>query len=89
LTVLEALTAGVPVLVNAWCAPTREHCARSGGGLWFADYAEFEAALELITGGGRTRAVMAQLGQRYAVHQYGWPVVLDRYCSFVERFAGR
>ena len=45
LTVVEALTAGVPVLVNAVCGATREHCERSGAGLWFADFAEFEAAL--------------------------------------------
>ena len=30
LTVIEGWTAGVPVLVNGGCAPTREHCERSG-----------------------------------------------------------
>ena len=37
LTVIEALTAGVPVLVNAVCGATREHCEQSGAGLWFGD----------------------------------------------------
>ena len=46
LTVVEALTAGVPVLVNAACGATREHCERSGAGLWFEDFAEFEAGVE-------------------------------------------
>ena len=49
LTVIEALTAGVPVLVNAVCGATREHCEQSGAGLWFSDFAEFEAALRLLT----------------------------------------
>ena len=38
LVVLEAWVERVPVVVNATCDPTREHCERSGGGLWFGSY---------------------------------------------------
>ncbi len=38
LVLLEAWSLDVPVLVNASCAATMEHCRRSGGGLWFESY---------------------------------------------------
>ena len=38
LVVLEAWVDRVPVVVNGACGPTREHCERSGGGLWFTSY---------------------------------------------------
>jgi glycosyltransferase involved in cell wall biosynthesis len=88
LTVVEALTAGVPVLVNAVCGATREHCEQSGAGLWFADFAEFEAALGLLTTAGSRRDVLRRNGRRYVEANYTWPVILDRYCSFLERFTG-
>jgi len=89
LTVLEAMTAGVPVLVNAVCGATREHCEQSGAGLWFAGFAQFEAALDLLTTDAARRETMRRNGRRYAEENYTWPVILDRYCSFLERFTGR
>jgi len=89
LTVVEAFTAGVPVLVNAACGATREHCERSGGGLWFGDYAGFEAAVELLATDDVARVTMARHGRRYVEANYAWPVVLDRYCSFLERFVAQ
>jgi glycosyltransferase involved in cell wall biosynthesis len=41
LVVLEAWEQSVPVMVNATCDPTREHCERSGGGLWFGSFLHF------------------------------------------------
>ena len=50
LVVLEAWVDRVPVVVNGACGPTREHCERSGGGLWFTSYREFEGALDRLLG---------------------------------------
>ncbi|HXQ60014.1 MAG TPA: glycosyltransferase family 4 protein, partial [Acidimicrobiales bacterium] len=49
LVVLEAWEKSVPVMVNATCDPTREHCQRSGGGLWFGSFREFEVVLERLS----------------------------------------
>jgi glycosyltransferase involved in cell wall biosynthesis len=86
LTVVEALTAGVPVLVNAVCGATREHCEQSGGGLWFVDFAQFEATLGLLVTDAHRRETLRHNGRRYVESNYTWPVVLDRYCSFLEGF---
>jgi glycosyltransferase involved in cell wall biosynthesis len=87
LTVLEALTAGVPVAVNAACGATREHCERSGAGLWFGDFAEFEAVLDLLTTDDVAHGAMVANGLRYVEENFTWPVILDRYRSFLHRFA--
>ena len=56
LVVLEAWVESVPVVVNATCDPTREHCERSGGGLWFGTYREFEAVLDRLLADARAAA---------------------------------
>ena len=50
LVVAEAWSAGTPVVVNAECAATVEHCRRSGGGLSFAGFGEFEAVMDRLYG---------------------------------------
>ncbi len=89
LTVVEALTAGVPVLVNASCGATREHCEQSGAGLWFGDFAEFEAVVALLATDDTLHRTMRRNGLRYVETNYAWPVILDRYCAFLEHFVGR
>jgi glycosyltransferase involved in cell wall biosynthesis len=89
ITVVEALTAGAPVIVNAVCGPTREHCERSGAGMWFEGYAEFERVVDKMTTDDDLHAVMAFNGQHYVETNFRWPVILDRYCAFVEHFARR
>ncbi len=88
LALLEGWSAGVPALVNGACAVTREHCRRSGGGLWFEGYAQFEAALDLLTGSRDLRDGMAACGSAYVADRYTWPCVIERYASFLETVAG-
>jgi glycosyltransferase involved in cell wall biosynthesis len=87
LTVVEGLTAGAPVIVNAACGATREHCEHSGAGLWFGDFLEFEAVVARITTDDALHETMARNGVGYVDSNFRWPGILDRYCSFVEAFA--
>jgi glycosyltransferase involved in cell wall biosynthesis len=90
LTVVEAMTAGAPVIVNAVCGATMEHCERSGAGMWFDGFGEFEAVVERMTGDTVLHETMRRNGRRYVEANYRWPVILDRYCAFLEEFsAGR
>ncbi|MCL4413523.1 MAG: glycosyltransferase family 4 protein [Actinobacteria bacterium] len=88
IVLMEAWTAGLPVVVNGRCAATREHCERSGGGLWFSSYPELEVVLDRIAANASLRAALAEAGRRYVQANYTWPVIIDRYASFVERLAG-
>ena len=88
LVVVEAWVDRVPVLVNGACGPTREHAERSGGGLWFTSYPEFEAAWTgwclipgCAPGWGRGRA--------YVDGHFQWPVLIARYDRFLTSVAER
>lgn len=86
---VEAWTAGIPVLVNAFCLVTSEHVARSGGGLVFAGYGQFEVAVERLVGDRSLRARLAGRGGDYVRRNYTWPVIIDRYGGFLEKAADR
>jgi glycosyltransferase involved in cell wall biosynthesis len=83
LVVLESWVAGAPVLVNARCGATREHCERSGGGLWFEDYAHFEALLDRLLADAPLRSALVDRGRAYVDANFRWPVLIDRYAAFL------
>ena len=83
LVVLEAWAQSVPVMVNATCDPTREHCERSGGGLWFGSYREFEVVLDRLRADARLRADLGARGHAYVERYYQWPGLIRRYARFV------
>jgi len=83
LVVLEAWEQSVPVMVNATCDPTREHCERSGGGLWFGSYREFEAVLERLCDDAPLRKLLGARGRAYVEHFYQWPHLITRYARFL------
>ncbi|HVM53459.1 MAG TPA: glycosyltransferase family 4 protein [Acidimicrobiales bacterium] len=85
IVLMDAWEAGRPALVNARCEVTREHCLRSGGGLWFGDYATFEVALDRLLGDAALRARLGQRGQAYVEANYRWPALIERYRRFLEQ----
>ncbi len=88
LVVAEAWSARTPVLVNAGCAATVEHCLRSGGGLPFAGFGEFECLVELVEGDIAVRTALGERGRAYVDRWFRWPRVIDRYAAFIETVAG-
>jgi glycosyltransferase involved in cell wall biosynthesis len=89
LVVLESWTLGVPVLVNAACAATMEHCRRSGGGLWFSSYRTFEAAVDRLTAADGPAPLLGRAGRAYTDRYYRWPAIIDRYAGFLGEVAAR
>jgi glycosyltransferase involved in cell wall biosynthesis len=89
LVVAESWSARTPVLVNAGCAATVEHCRRSGGGLRFDGYGEFEVAVDRLVGDAAFGAALGARGRAYVDAQFRWPVIVDRYAAFVESVVAR
>jgi glycosyltransferase involved in cell wall biosynthesis len=89
LATMEAWTLGRPVVVNGRCEVTVEHCARSGGGLWFSSYPEFEVVLERLTADAALRERLGARGRAYVEARYRWPVLIERYGRFVTAVAER
>ncbi len=88
IVIMEAWSEMVPVLVNGACPPTREHCERSGGGLWFEGYAQFEAAVDRLVADADLRRNLAERGRRYVEENFRWPTVVARYGRFLEELVG-
>ena len=60
------------------------HCRRSGAGIPYSGFAQFDVALELLLGDEVRRRRLGELGRRYVSEGFAWDAVLDDY----ERFLG-
>jgi len=89
LVVLEAWLAGAPVLVNRRCDATLEHCLRSGGGLSFFDYADFEAVVDRLLGDRPLRELLVRNGRSYTGRVFNWAAIVDRYEALADRVLTR
>ena len=87
ITLMDAWEGKRPVLVNGRCEVTREHCQRSGGGLWFDSYATFEATLDRLLADAALRAQLGAAGKEYVDVHYRWPALVARYRSFLDSLA--
>ncbi|MBV8463422.1 MAG: glycosyltransferase, partial [Acidimicrobiales bacterium] len=87
LAVAEAWSARTPVLVRAGCGATVEHCRRSGGGVPFAGYGEFEALVDRLTTEPDWGRRLGRRGRAYVDARFRWPQIIDRYARFLERVA--
>ncbi len=87
LVVAEAWSARTPVLVNAACAATVEHCRRSGGGLSFGGFGEFEGLIDLLAQDDQVGVTLGSRGRAYVDRWFRWPRVIDRYSTFLESVA--
>ncbi len=78
IVILESWLAGTPVLVHAAGDVMPYHCRKSGGGLWFRNYPEFEEGLLLLTSRRDVREQMADSGRSYVKSVYAWNTVEPR-----------
>ncbi|MFH0787384.1 MAG: glycosyltransferase family 4 protein, partial [Pseudomonadota bacterium] len=72
IVIMEAWLCGTPVLVNANCPVTVEHCQNSRGGLFFKDYFEFEGCLQEILDNPDLSREMARKGREYVLSNFHW-----------------
>lgn len=72
IVLLESWMASTPALVHAKSPVLRYQCLKSGGGLWFGSYPEFEEELLLLLNDADLRKRMGQTGRQYVLHNYSW-----------------
>jgi glycosyltransferase involved in cell wall biosynthesis len=89
LVVLEAWLAGAAVVVNRRCAATLEHCVRSGGGLSFLDYADFEVVADRLLADPELRDRLVANGRSYTQRVFNWPAIVERYEALADRVLAR
>lgn len=83
IVMMESWACGVPCLVHADCAVTREHVTVAGGGLYFRTYPEFEGALNYLLEHSSTRKRMGESGKAYIKQNFAWERIIGRYRSEV------
>ena len=79
IVLLEGLALGVPALANARSAVLKDHCLRSGAGLFYGDGDEYVEAVDLLVREPRLRDTLGASGRLYIDAEYRWDVVLDRW----------
>lgn len=87
LVMMESWVAGTPVLVHADCAVTVEHCRKANGGLYFRNYEEFAACLDLLLARPDLHRRLGQQGRAYVLAHYTWDVIAEHYRRIVENRA--
>ncbi len=83
IALMEAWLQGTAALVNGNCAVLREHVLRSGGGLPYIGYHEFEAALDYLLDRPALRREMGKRGQSYTRRNFRWEEVVKRFIAAV------
>jgi glycosyltransferase involved in cell wall biosynthesis len=86
---MDAWLAGAPVLVDARCAVTREHCLRSRGGLFFGEYFEFVEVLDRLLDDPGLREALAASGRAYVLAHFSWDRVVRNYLDLLDRLGAR
>jgi len=85
IVILESWLAGRPVLVHSGGEVLKFHCQTSGGGLWFGNYPEFEAELELLLDQSNLANQMGQAGGRYVRAEYSWESITRKMLAVLDR----
>lgn len=78
LVMMESWLCNTPALVNGRCAATLEQCMSSNGGLFYGDYAEFEACVDWFLAEPQAAGRMAQLGREYVQRNFRWERIVAR-----------
>ena len=83
IVIMEAWLQGTAVLVHGDCAVTVDQCRRSGGGLWFSSFAQFEAAMTLLVRQPTLARQLGAIGQVWVRANCRWEDVVDRFVAVV------
>lgn len=89
IVLLEASAAGTPVLANGDSHAYAEHCRLGNGGLYYHNYDEFRAALDLLLADGKLRTALARQGASYVRARFSWEAIVDRYDEFLTELLAR
>lgn len=85
ISVLEAMAVGTPVLVNGECEVLRGHCNRSGAGLYYKNYYEFECCIRYMDVHGEEYNGMRKNAQGYIEQNYNWNAIMTKYKALINK----
>lgn len=91
IVVLEALGLGIPVICNGKCDVLKGHCKRSGAGIAYEDYRQFEVMInrvinEIGSDEDLCRAIRNN-AMEYVRNNYTWDIIMKRFNEVIEACA--
>jgi len=84
ISVLEAMTLSVPVIVNGVCEVLKGHCVKSNGGLYYMNYFEFEGILDYIFTHYKEYELLRKNARRYIRENYEWDVIMKKFREVID-----
>lgn len=84
LVVLEAMALGIPVMVNGACNVLEGHCKKSGAGIAYRDYYQFEAGLNRILIDDKSCENLQIAGKQYVCEYYDWQRTIKKYQQIID-----
>jgi len=75
----EAWAQSKPAIVNGYCEVLLGQARRSGGGIPYRGFAEFETVIEMLLPDAQLRWELGFRGHRYVASRYQWDDVLDHF----------
>lgn len=88
ISVLEAMTLSVPVIVNGRCEVLKGHCVKSNGGLYYTNYFEFEGILDYIFSHDSEYGMLCENAHEYVDKNYRWDVIMKRFKELISNISG-
>ena len=85
ISVLEAMTLSVPVIVNGICDVLKGHCVKSNGGLYYKNYFEFEGCINYMMEHPEEYAIMCKNARKYVEDYFQWDDIMKKFDSIIER----
>lgn len=84
ISVLEAMSLQVPVLVNGNCEVLKGHVQKSRGGMYYTEYAQCRNALYKLLYQEQERGEMGKNAYQYIEKNYLWDKILDTIKGLIE-----
>ena len=86
ISVLEAMTLSVPVVVNGRCDVLMGHCIKSNGGLYYRNYFEFEGCFNYLLAHEEIYHQMCLNANEYVDSYFRWDTVIEKFDKIIEVF---
>lgn len=83
ISVLEAMSLSVPVIVNGVCQVLKGHCTKSNGGLYYMNYFEFEGIIDYIFSHNTEYLQMCLNARKYITDNYEWDAIMKKFENLI------
>lgn len=84
IALLEAMALGVPGIVNGKCEVLKGHCKKSGAGVYYNSYNEFEEEFLKVNCDDSRYVSMSEAAKTYVEKNYQWDIVEKQFQDIIE-----